>query len=216
MKAQTRNEILMAVHRNRRADTCATPGPSQAGRLLAPEELGVRQTARRSAPMPLVILLEDIRSLHNVGAFFRTADGAGVECLVLCGITPTPPRSEISKVALGAEENMPWRHHADSVVAAREWRERGYRIIAVEQTTRSRDLYEGPLAFPCVLVFGAEAEGLSPALLAECDESIEVPMFGAKESLNASVCAGAVLFEARRQWNQRASAGEIIGAAGPD
>ena len=151
--------------------------------------------------MPVAILLEKIRSIHNVGAFFRTADCAGVEKVFLCGWTAAPPRKEIAKVALGAEEVIPWQRIQDPVEAARAVKAEGYRLIAVEQTTSSENLYTAELPFPCCLVFGNEVEGVSDELLAECDAAVEVPTHGTKESLNASVCAGAVLFEARRQFD---------------
>ncbi len=169
-------------------------------RKLTLDELKSRQEIRGGQPMPVALLLENIRSLHNVGAFFRTADGAGVERIFLGGITAAPPRKEIEKVALGAELAVPWERFPDVLEGAREIQRRGYRLIAVEQTESSRDLHEIALPFPCCLVFGAEVEGITDGLLALCESAVEIRMYGVKESLNVSVCAGAVLFEARRQF----------------
>ncbi len=173
-----------------------------AGRPLTLAELKTRRERSGVQRMPVAILLENIRSIHNVGAFFRTADGAGLERVFLTGITAAPPRKEIHKVALGAEEATPWERLPDPAGAAREIRRRGYRLVAVEQTSRSRNLYETPLALPCCLVFGAEVEGVSPDLLALCEDAIEAPMRGAKESLNVSVCGGVVLYEVRRRYER--------------
>ena len=175
-------------------------------RSLTNEELKSLQQAKAKRRMPVAILLEKIRSIHNVGAFFRTADCAGVEKVFLCGWTAAPPRQEISKVALGAEEEVPWERIKDPVEAARKIKAEGYRLVAIEQTTKSRDLYRRRLPMPCCLVFGNEVTGISEELLAECDEAVEVPMHGSKESLNVSVCAGAVLFEVRRQYQNSKAA----------
>ncbi len=168
---------------------------------LSLDELKRRQAAREKKTMPVAILLEKIRSIHNVGAFFRTADGAGVEKLFLCGWTAAPPRDEITKVALGAEEAVPWEKIEDPVEAAKMIKQKGYKLIAVEQTNGCKDLYQYELPMPCCLVFGNEVDGISEELLAHCDGAVEVPMHGTKESLNVSVCAGAVLFEVRRKFD---------------
>ena len=179
-------------------------------RKLILEELKERRDQKPSQRMPVALLLEKIRSIHNVGSFFRTADGAGVEKIYLTGYTAVPPRPEISKVALGAEEVVPWEQTIDAAEAARKIKQEGYTLVAVEHTDESRDLYDGPLPFPCCLVFGHEVEGVSDELIALCDTAIEVPMHGEKESLNVSVCAGVVLFEVRRMFEllQRTDPGE--------
>lgn len=170
-------------------------------RKLTPEELKARQGSSDRRIMPVALLLEKIRSMYNVGSFFRTGDGAGVEKVFISGWTASPPRKEISKVALGAEEVVPFEKVAqDAAQAAETIRSQGYHLIAVEHTSTSRNLYDFDLPFPCCLVFGHEVEGISPPLLAQCEAAVEVPMYGVKESLNVAVCAGAVLFEARRQW----------------
>ena len=161
-----------------------------------------QQQEHNNRSMPIAILLENIRSMHNVGAFFRTGDGAGIEKIFFTGYTATPPREEITKVALGAEEYIPWEQIADPLQAITTIREQGYRIVAVEQTDTSVDIgslsYDQPICF----VFGHETTGVSQEILAACDVAVEVPMFGKKESLNVSVCAGIVLFEARKKIQQ--------------
>ncbi len=176
-------------------------------RKLTLQELAALQAGKRGTPMPVLALLENIRSMYNVGSFFRTADGAGAAGLILAGITAHPPRKEISKVALGAEETVPWEHFKDPVEAARSVKSRGYRLVAVELTTGSRALYEAAIPFPSCFVFGHEVNGISEALLAECDEALAVPMRGTKESLNVATCAGVVLFEVRRQYDLRGGLG---------
>ncbi len=170
-------------------------------RKLTLQELAAIQAVNPRDPMPVLALLENIRSMFNVGSFFRTADGAGAQGLILAGFTAHPPRKEISKVALGAELAVPWEHFKVPVDAARAVKSRGYRLIAVELTTSSRSLYDAPIHFPACFVFGHEVNGISEALLAECDEAIAVPMRGTKESLNVATCAGVVLFEVRRQFD---------------
>lgn len=176
-------------------------------RKMTVEELKARQEAKAPPRMPVALMLESIRSLHNVGCFFRTGDGAGVEHIYLTGFTGTPPRNEIAKVALGAEGVIPWEYERDAVASARKAKSDGYTLVAVEQTVGSTSLYETELPFPCCLVFGHEVEGVTQALLDECDLAVEVPMHGAKESLNVSVCSGVVLFEVRRQFDGKGERG---------
>ena len=141
------------------------------------------------------VVLDDIRSRHNVGAFFRTADAFGIEGLVLCGFTPLPPHREIEKTALGATASVPWMHELDAVIAVASLKAQGYLVIAVEQTLHARPLseFEGLSHQPLALVFGNEVHGVSDAVIAACDHCLVVPQRGSKHSLNVSVCAGVVL-----------------------
>jgi tRNA G18 (ribose-2'-O)-methylase SpoU len=178
------------------------PLPSQilgpAGRRLEPEEL------RRRRPLgseleelprrPLVAVLENIRSLWNVGSVFRTADAVRLEQLHLCGYTGHPPRPEIAKTALGATETVPWSYWSRSADALEYLREHGYQILALELTTHSRPLAEIELRAPLALVVGNEVSGVSDEALALCDAAMEIPMDGAKESLNVSVAFGVAAF----------------------
>lgn len=166
-------------------------------RKLSMEELGRVQPEDYAVGLDrkVTVLLDDVRSRHNVGSFFRTADAFGVERLVLCGFTPLPPHREIEKTALGATASVPWEHAPDAASAVRGLRERGYRVIAVEQTLNARPLHalHVPVDEPVALVFGNELHGVSDGAIAVCDECVVVPQRGSKHSLNVSVCAGVVL-----------------------
>jgi 23S rRNA (guanosine2251-2'-O)-methyltransferase len=164
---------------------------------LTPQEL-------RHAPRhPLIIVLDNVRSLYNVGSIFRTADAVRAQELILCGFTPTPPREEIAKTALGATETVPWRFIRSAAEAVGELRARGVRVFAVELATESRP-YDSlqPEEFPAAFVFGNELVGIQPEVLALCDAALEIPMYGAKHSLNVAVAAGIVLFEAVKVWRR--------------
>ena len=143
-----------------------------------------------------VILLENIRSLHNVGSVLRTADGAGWDKVYLTGYTGTPPDRRIEKVSLGAEEFLNWSHHPDPVACAKQLKAEGYSLLALEQTSQSVNLLEYQIADENIaLVVGNEVEGVTPELLAECDQHLEIPMRGQKGSLNVSIAAGVALYQ---------------------
>lgn len=152
----------------------------------------------------MVVLLDNIRSLHNVGSIFRTADGAGVEKLYLCGITPSPLNRfkevvpEIAKTALGAERSVAWEKREATLETIKQLKKEGYNIIAIEQDPKSIPYYQLkahslPLS-KTALVLGEEVHGLSSAILKKCDLILEIPMHGVKESLNVSVAFGIVAF----------------------
>lgn len=166
-------------------------------RKLTFEEL---QAARTVVRLPLVALLDDVRSLHNVGSIFRTADGAGMESLLLCGITGTPPRAEIRKTSLGAEESVPWRYEAHALQAVERLRRQGYQIVALEQTTGSVDFRRAELSFPLCLIVGHEFAGISDSLIAASDMAVDIPMRGIKQSLNVAVAFGVVVYEFASRW----------------
>lgn len=147
-------------------------------------------------------VLDNIRSLHNVGAIFRTADGAGMGGLILSGITGTPPRSEIRKAALGAEEAIPWRY-TPTTLAALEWlEEQGYYVVALEKTGTSKLLYKIELRRPLALVIGNEFHGIQPEILQHVDVTAHLPMRGVKTSLNVSVAFGIAAYEISRRFEQ--------------
>ena len=150
--------------------------------------------------MPVTVVLHDIRSLYNVGAFFRTADGAGVRELVLSGITARPPRKEIAKTALGAEDVVPWRGVDDLPAWMSAWTRSGGHLVAVDTTPGAIDLYEWTPQWPVALLFGHEVEGLPADVLAHCDVHVRVPMLGHKRSLNVATAAGVVMYDLLRQW----------------
>ncbi|WKZ66129.1 MAG: RNA methyltransferase [Flavobacteriales bacterium] len=166
-------------------------------RKLTIEELGriPAEDYRHGPRQRLVVVLDDVRSRHNVGSIFRSADAFGVERIVLCGFTPCPPHREIEKTALGATQSVPWEHCADPRVAVERLQAEGYRVVAVEQTLmavpleRAKGMASGPLA----LVLGNELHGVSDEVVRACDACLVVPQRGSKHSLNVSVCAGVVL-----------------------
>jgi tRNA G18 (ribose-2'-O)-methylase SpoU len=161
----------------------------------------------RMARLPVAVLLDDVRSLYNVGAFFRTADGAGVEKLYLCGITGAPPKAGIAKTALGAENSVAWEHSWDPAAVVRGLRERGYEVATVETSPRAVDLFDWKPAFPVCVVFGHEVEGVRPALAEACDTHVRIPMLGSKHSLNVATAGGVVIYELLRKYRALGEAG---------
>ena len=143
----------------------------------------------------IVVVLDNIRSLHNIGSFFRTCDAFAIEKIILIGITAQPPHKEIQKTALGATESVNWIYEKDALGWLLNYRTKGYKICAVEQTVKSKSLnnftYNNE---PMVLIFGNEVEGVRQSIIDCCDESIEIPQFGTKHSLNVSVSCGIVLW----------------------
>jgi tRNA G18 (ribose-2'-O)-methylase SpoU len=148
--------------------------------------------------MPVVAVLENIRSLWNVGSIFRSADAAGVERLVLAGFTGRPPRDEIAKTALGAEESVAWGEAESAAEAARSLRADGRFVIALERTPSSAALAEADVRLPAALLLGNEVAGLGEEALAGADTVCHIPMHGVKGSLNVAVAAGVAFYELRR------------------
>lgn len=165
---------------------------------LTHQEIVNRQKFRRDLPrMPLSVILNNIRSLHNVGSIFRTCDGIGVEKLWLCGITGYPPNSKLSQTALGAEVNVPWQYHPHVVEVIRQYKEKGYTIVLLEQMDESIPYQTFHPQGPVCLVVGNEIEGVSQDLLNLCDRAVEIEMAGIKNSLNVSVAFGIVAYHIR-------------------
>lgn len=150
--------------------------------------------------LPVTVLLDNVRSLYNVGAFFRTADGVKLEKLYLGGITGKPPKRALTKTALGAEETVPWEHSWDAVTILEQLRARDYEIAAIETSVHSVDLFEWIPRFPVCLVFGHEVEGVRGELLELCDTHVRIPMLGHKHSLNVATAGGVVLYELLRKY----------------
>lgn len=150
----------------------------------------------------VAVLLHNIRSAHNVGSIFRTGDAAGVAKLFLSGYTPVPidrfgrPQKDIAKTALGAERSVPWEYARSPDRFLRLLKREGWSIVGVEQDARAVDYRSVELRAPTLFVLGNEVRGISSALRKKCDTLVEIPMHGAKESLNVSVAAGIVLFSA--------------------
>ena len=143
----------------------------------------------------IVVILENIRSLHNVGSIFRTSDAFAIEKIILTGITATPPHKEIRKTALGASESVEWSYEKSCLLAINKLKAEGYEIWAVEQTVNSimLDKFNKPKQ-PLALVFGNEVEGVTQEVIDNCQGTIEIPQFGTKHSLNVSVSGGVVLW----------------------
>lgn len=150
--------------------------------------------------LPVVFLLDHIRSMYNVGAFFRTADAAGIERLILCGITAHPPQPGVAKTALGAERAVAWEYHVDALVPLRMLRARGYELAAVETAEAALDLFEWQPRWPVCAVFGNEVDWLSDGVLSVCDVRVRIPMRGSKSSLNVATAGGVVAYELLRKW----------------
>ena len=171
-------------------------------RRLTYEEISKRRFAGlpgNEERLPVSLLLDNVRSLYNVGSIFRSADGARAAKLWLTGYTPFPPRKEIEKTALGATSSVPWEHVRDPVSAINSIRTSGAAICVLEQTNESRPYYTiEPSRFPLCIIVGNEITGVSPGLLAHVDFAIDIPMHGMKQSLNAAVAAGIVLYDCLR------------------
>jgi len=157
------------------------------------------------AALPVAVLLDNVRSMYNVGAFFRTADATAIEKLYLCGITGRPPQRAIAKTALGAEETVPWEHTWEPVELIGSLRGRGYEIAAVETAVHAVDLYDWAPQFPVCVAFGHEVEGLQPEISALCDTRVRIPMLGTKHSLNVATAGGVVLYELLRKYRALAN-----------
>jgi tRNA G18 (ribose-2'-O)-methylase SpoU len=146
--------------------------------------------------LPIYCLLEDIRSLYNVGSMFRSADGARISKLFLCGYTPHPPRKEIEKTALGATNSVPWEYHKDPLPLISELKSLGIRICVLEQTDISTPYHRmQPSDFPICLIVGNEITGVSQRVIDAADMAIDIPMYGMKQSLNAAIAFGIAVFD---------------------
>ena len=163
------------------------------------EELGrISADEYKSAEkLPLIILLDNVRSLHNVGATFRTADAFRIEKIYLTGITGQPPHREIQKTALGATESVSWEYFKSGSELTKRLKEEGYSIVIIEQTSESIDLqtFEPDINKKYCLVFGNEVNGVSEDILEHADLALEIPQSGTKHSINISVCVGIVVWE---------------------
>jgi tRNA G18 (ribose-2'-O)-methylase SpoU len=160
--------------------------------------------------LPVAVLLDNIRSLYNVGAFFRTADAVRLERLYLCGITGRPPKRGITKTALGAEDTVPWEHSWDPAAIVRASRERGHEVAAIETAVHAVDLFDWQPRFPVCVVFGHEVEGIQPAISELCDTHVRIPMLGAKHSLNVATAGGVVIYELLRKYRAITSPGSPL------
>jgi len=152
---------------------------------------------RQTEKVPLVLVLDNLRSMHNVGAAFRTADAFAIEKIYLCGITAQPPHREIHKTALGATDSVSWAHEADTTSLCQRLQQDGYEVLAVEQASESTSLetFQPADGKKYALVFGNEVFGVSDEVVAAVDQCLEIPQFGTKHSINVSVSIGVVLWD---------------------
>ena len=148
---------------------------------------------------PLILIVDNVRSLYNVGSIFRTCDGVLAERILLSGYTPVPPRKEIDKTALGAAESVPWEYHRTAAAAVLRAKELGYTVAALEHTDQSVSCFDLTReAFPLAVVVGNEVAGIGQEALSLCDMAVEIPMHGIKQSLNVAVATGVILYECLR------------------
>ncbi|WP_366838203.1 RNA methyltransferase [Chitinophaga sp.] len=168
-------------------------------RKLSMDELGRKTVAEFKAAdkTPIVLVLDNIRSMHNVGSVFRTADAFLVQGIVLCGYTPVPPHRDINKTALGATETVEWQYFDTTVNAVEELKAAGYKVLAIEQAVNSHmlDRFQPPAGQPLALVFGNEVSGVDGEVMKLVDGCIEIPQLGMKHSLNISVTTGIVVWD---------------------
>ena len=174
-------------------------------RKLTHAEISAKRANLDSLPLverlPVSVVVDNVRSLYNIGSIFRTSDGVLVDRLVLTGFTPTPPRREIEKTALGATLSVPWEYHKEPAEAIRNLKQAGHKACCLEITDTVIPYYSiTPSNFPICLVIGNEITGVSKDALAECDLALEIPQFGIKQSLNVAVAYGIAIFELSRIW----------------
>ena len=172
-------------------------------RKLQVEELCRMSVAefKEAEKLPLIMVLDNIRSLHNVGSVFRTADAFRLQGIYLCGITACPPAAEIHKTALGAEDTVAWRYFEDTMTAVEQLKADGYEVIAVEQVEGSYKLgkFQIDPNKKYALIMGNEVKGVRQDVVDACDGALEIPQYGMKHSLNVSVSAGIVMWDIASQ-----------------
>jgi tRNA G18 (ribose-2'-O)-methylase SpoU len=175
-------------------------------RKLKNSELGRKsiQEFKASGKMPVILVLDNVRSLNNIGSVFRTADAFLVESIYLCGITAQPPHRDIQKTALGATDSVLWKYIEDTHVAIDDLKKKGIKIICIEQTDESIPLQEFEVAsgVSYAFVFGHEINGVQQSIIDRCDACVEIPQYGTKHSFNISISAGIVLWEINRKISE--------------
>ncbi len=174
-------------------------------RKLTPEEIkhtkkSVKEV-RKSKRTPIYVVLDNIRSLYNVGSIFRTSDGVMAQKIYLCGMTGMPPRKEISKTSLGADQTVPWEYREKTVDVIKELKENGIRIVTLELTEPSRHYANVDFDFPVALVLGHETDGIKDEVMEMADLSIEIPMLGRANSLNVATSYGIAVYQLLNKYN---------------
>ena len=172
-------------------------------RKLTMDELGRKSVEdfKMANKKPIVVVMDNIRSMHNVGSVFRTSDGFLIDGICLCGFTPLPPHRDIHKTALGSTETVDWVYYENTVNAVHDLKAKGFKVFAIEQTEGSislekfKQIHPEAIAHPMAFIFGNEVDGVDQNVIALCDGVIEIPQWGMKHSLNISVAAAIVLWE---------------------
>lgn len=172
-------------------------------RKLTMDELGRKSVEdfKMANKKPIVVVMDNIRSMHNVGSVFRTSDGFLIDGICLCGFTPQPPHRDIHKTALGSTDTVDWVYYEETTQAINELKQKGFKVYAIEQTEGSirleqfKQVHPETIQHPMAFVFGNEVDGVDQAVIELCDGVIEIPQWGMKHSLNISVAAAIVLWE---------------------
>ncbi len=175
-------------------------------RKLTPEEIQLTkksvQEVKKSKRTPIYVVLDNIRSLYNVGAIFRTSDGALIEKIYLCGMTGMPPRREITKTSLGADQTVPWEYRKNAIDVVRELKEKGVQIVTLELSDPSHHYAKTDFDFPVALVLGHEIEGIKDEVMEMADLSISIPMLGHANSLNVATAYGIAVYQLLNKYQQ--------------
>ena len=170
------------------------------------ENRATLETIKSVDKLPVVVLLNSIRSSYNVGSIFRTSDGAMIKKLYLCGYTPHPPKKEVLKTALGSQDSINWEFEKDPIKVVKKLKSNGYTICALEQTDSNISYSEIKKSdLPLCLIVGNEISGVSQELIDLCDVTIEIPQFGIKQSLNVAVAYGVAIFELRKIYDSKST-----------
>ena len=158
---------------------------------------------KQAEKLPLIVVLDDVRSMHNVGSVFRTGDAFRIEAVYLCGITSTPPSTEIHKTALGAEDSVCWKYFPTAIEAVQQLKSEDYEVFAVEQAHGSTMLqnFQPVKGKKYAVVLGNEVKGVHQEVIDICDGCLEIPQFGTKHSMNVSVTAGIIIWHFSPQWD---------------
>ena len=211
----------LPANRLGRSQSCPVCGVRMTARPLEIEALLDEQQRRihgaegaRVERLPFAVLVDNVRSLWNVGSIFRTADGCGVSRLVLTGITGYPPRREISKTALGAEQAVAWRYFADPLEALGRLRDEGFSPVALENSSRAVTVEALDWPARVCLVIGNEVAGVSPVVLDGCEQHVRVPMHGVKSSLNVAVAFGVAAYQVSLTLRRRTSRAASVSGGG--
>lgn len=173
-------------------------------RKLSTSEMGrlTVEEYKRSDKLPLTVVIDNVRSQHNIGSIFRTSDAFRVERICICGISSTPPHREIHKTALGAEESVEWQHYESTEECVAMLKKEGYKVFAVEQAEGSESPEKIEFQGKTAIVFGNEVEGVGDKVMEMVDGCIEIPQYGTKHSLNVSCAAAIVIWEVAKRWSE--------------